>query len=553
MTDPARLEIIPLGGLGEFGMNMMLYRWGSDCMLVDAGMMFPGSEHLGVDVVIPDLTFLDSCGSIHGVVLTHGHEDHIGALPFVLARHDVPVYATPFTRGVAARRLREHRLGGEERIDRLPEGRERLSIGPFEISTVEVAHSIPQAVMLVLETALGTVVHTADFKLDPDPPSGSGTDLDRLAEIGRNGVRALLSDSTNADRPGVTPGERTVGPGLDAIIGAASGRVLVTTFSSNIQRIQQLIDAAVRHDRQVALIGTSIRAQCEVAEALELIRIPAGIRFDPSSSVDLARDRTLLIVTGSQGEPMSALARIALDNHRDVRVEPGDVVIHSARIIPGNETSINRMFNHLLRRGAEVVTAADAPVHVSGHPSREELRQLIELLRPRHLIPIHGEYRQLLAHAKIGHETGLAERDVILADSGDVISIDDTGCRVTDRIDVGQVFIDAALDEVDPSTIEDRRRAAYDGTVVAVVAVDRSDGSLRRPPELVARGLANDDDEPAILEDAARALRVGLARATPEERADEGALRARIHRDLKRHFRRRVQRRPMIIPVIVEY
>jgi len=552
LSEPSCLEIIPLGGLGEFGMNMMLYRWGSDCLLVDAGMMFPGSEHLGVDVVIPDLDFLDSCGTIHAVVLTHGHEDHIGALPFVLARHDVPVYATPYTRGVSARRLREHRLGGEQRIDLLPEGRERLDIGPYRVSTVEVAHSIPQAVMLVLETPLGTVVHTADFKLDTDPPTGPGTDLERLAEVGRNGVRVLLSDSTNADRPGVTPGERSVGPGLDARIGPATGRVLVTTFSSNIQRIQQLIDCAERHGRKVALIGTSIRAQCEVAETLGLLRIPAGIRYDPSSS-DVAPEQAMLIVTGSQGEPMSALARIALDNHRDVRVEPGDLVIHSARIIPGNETSINRMFNHLLRRGAEVVTAADAPVHVSGHPSREELRQLIELLRPRHLIPIHGEYRQLLAHARLGLECGLAERDVVLADSGDVLSLDDNGCRVTGRIDVGQVFIDAALDEVDPSTIQDRKRAAYEGTVVAVVAVDRGDGSLRRPPELVARGLASEDDQTTILEDAARALRVGLARATAEERADEGALRARIHRDLKRHFRRRVQRRPMIIPVIVEY
>jgi len=553
LTAPGRLEIVALGGLGEFGMNMMLYRWGGECVLVDAGMMFPGAEHLGVDVVIPDLSFLDECGTLLGIVLTHGHEDHIGALPFVVARHEAPVFATPFTRGLVERRLREHGLERSVRLAALPDDGEALRLGPFAIRTVPVAHSIPQAVLLVLDTPIGRIVHTADFKLDPNPPDGRGTDLDRLAALGREGVLALLSDSTNADRPGITPGERSVRPGLDRCIAGATGRVLVTTFSSNIQRIQQVVDLAAARGRKVALVGSSIRTQVDVAESLGLIRFPAGVRCEPDRCMDLPPERAVLLVTGSQGEPMSALARIAVDNHREAHVDEGDLVVHSARMIPGNEVGIQRMFNHLLRRGAEIVTADDAPVHVSGHPSREELRLLIHLLRPRHLIPIHGEYRQLLAHARLARECGMAADDVVLADSGDLIAIDESGCAVVDRVQVGQVFIDAALDEVDPATLKDRRRAAYEGTVVAVVALDREAGRLRRPPELVARGLIGDDDEAALLEDAARAVREGLADVGLDERTDEGALRARVHTELKRFFRRRLQRRPMIIPVIVEY
>jgi ribonuclease J len=547
------LEIIPLGGLGEFGMNMMLYRWGGDCILVDAGMMFPGSEHLGVDVIVPDLRYLDECGTLHAAVLTHGHEDHIGALPFVLARHDVPAYATPFTHGLAQRRLREHRLEDSVRLRSLPEAGESVSLGPFAVETVTVAHSIPQAVMLVIRTPLGTIVHTADFKIDPNPPDGRGTDLERLAALGREGVALLLSDSTNADRPGITPGERTVGPGLDAQVAAARARVFVTTFSSHIDRIQQVIDVAERHGRHVAVVGTSMRAQIEVAESLGLLRLPPRLRRDPAAVMDLPRNESVVLVTGSQGEPMSALARIAVDAHRDVAVEAGDLVIHSARVIPGNETGIGRMFDHLFRRGADIVTAADAHVHVSGHPSREELRLLLHLLRPRHVVPIHGEYRQLLAHAKLARESGYEPSDVVLADSGDVIELDESGCRVVDRVHVGKVFIDAALEEVEPGMLEDRRRAAYDGTVVAVVAIDRDNGQLRRAPELIARGLIADDEERDTLARAGDAVRDELARLSSEERSDEGALKAHVHAALKRFFRRTYQRRPMIIPVIVEY
>jgi ribonuclease J len=549
----SHLELIPLGGLGEFGMNLMLIRHGDDGVVVDAGLMFPGAEHLGVDVVIPNLEFLDECGTLHGVVLSHGHEDHVGALPWVLARHDVPVWCSPFTRGLVQGRLSEHDLADGPALRTFSPRGETLRLGPFEVETIPVSHSIPQAVMLALRTPVGTVVHTADFKLDPDPPDGVCTDLARLAEIGDEGVLALLSDSTNADRAGFTPGERTVAPALDTLIGSAERRVFVTTFSSNIHRMQQLVDLAVRHDRHVALIGASIQRQVEVAQRLDLLRMPAGRRLLVDAVMDAPPERILALVTGSQGEPMSALSRIAVERHKDVAIEDGDLVIHSARVIPGNEKSIGRMINHLMRRGARVVTAADAHVHVSGHPSREELRQLLQLVRPRWLVPVHGEYRQLHAHATLaGPDTIPAER-VCLAQSGDVIAVNERECRIADRVPVGHVFIDAALDEVEVDVLRERRKIAGDGIVVPVLAVDRESGVIGGSPEIVTRGFVFDGADDPVLAEARRVVVDALADASPEERGDEGVLKARIQTELKRFLRRKTQRRPLIIPVIVEF
>jgi ribonuclease J len=552
VSSPPHIEIVPLGGLGEFGMNLMLYRHGEDCIVVDAGMMFPGAEHLGVDVVIPNLSYLDRCGTIHGVVLTHGHEDHTGALPYLLARREVPVYAAPFTLGLVRGRLSEHDMVVRGLLRHLPTDGTPLQLGPFIVETLPVTHSIPQAVMLVLRTPVGTVVHTADFKLDPTPPDGVGTDLAMLGRLGSEGVLALLSDSTNADRPGFTPGERSVVPVLDALLASARARVFVTSFASNVQRMQQVTELAGRHGRKVALVGASMLAHAEVAERLGLLRFPAGLRVDPETAMNLPRERALILVTGSQGEPMSALARIAVDEHREARVEEGDLLIHSARTIPGNEKSIGRMINHLLRRGAQVVTQADAPVHVSGHPAREELKLLLRLLRPKFLIPIHGEFRQLQEHARVGREAGLTRDSVILADSGDRIVLTESECFVADRVPVGQVFIDDALEEVDLSVLRDRRRIAGDGIVVTVVAVNRETGGADGTPEIVSRGFLPEDGEEAVLEEARRVVSQALAAATPEERADEGLLKARIATDLKRFLRRRTQRRPLIVPVLVE-
>ena len=552
MQSPRHLEVIPLGGLGEFGMNLMVYRYGEDCLVVDAGMMFPGADHLGVDVVIPNMEFLDSCGTIHAVILTHGHEDHIGALPYLLARHDVPVYSTPFTLGLVRARFLEHDISHTKPLDPFPADGAPKTFGPFTVEAIPVAHSIPQAVMLVLRTPLGTVVHTADFKMDPCPRDGSATDLRRLARLGEEGVLAAFSDSTNAERPGVTPGERTVGPAIDALLARARGRVFITTFSSHVDRLQHVVELAGRHGRKVALLGSSLLSNAEVAERLDLLRFPAGSRIDGATAMGCPADRVLFIVTGSQGEPLSALARIAVDKHKDVSIEPGDLVIHSARTIPGNEKSLGRMFNHLLRRGAEVVTETDAPVHVSGHPAREELRLLLHLLSPSFLVPIHGEYRQLLSHARLGRESGMDGDRVLLAESGDVIALSDDQCSVVGRVRVGQVFIDSTLEEVDPTVLKDRRRIAGDGIVVAVVALDRERGAVGGTPEIVTRGFVPEASEEGMIEGSRRAVIDALAEATPEERADEGLLKARVHAVLKQFLLRRTERRPLIVPVIVE-
>ena len=546
------LEIVPLGGLGEFGMNLMVYRFGADCLVVDAGMMFPGAEHLGVDVVIPNLSFLDVCGHVHAVVLTHGHEDHIGALPYLLARHEVPVYGTPYTLGLVRSRLAEHGGALQHLLRPLPPAGAGLQIGPFGIECLPVSHSIPHSVMIVLRTPIGTVLHTADFKLDTTPFDGWATDLARLARLGDEGVLALLSDSTNAERPGVTPGEHTVAPALDALVASAQRRVFVTTFASNVHRVQQVADIAVRHGRRVALVGSSMASHAEVAERLGLLRIPAGARVDPEAAMTLPPGRVLFLVTGSQGEPMSALARISVAKHREVAVEEGDRVIHSARAIPGNEKSIGRMINHLLRRGAEVITEADAPVHVSGHPAADELRMLLQLVRPRFLIPIHGEYRQLLAHARLGRASGLDADRVVLADSGDVILVDPHRAAVVDRVPVGHVFIDATLEEVDFQLLRDRRQIAGDGVVVPVIAVDPDEGPTAGAIEIVSRGFLPEGDGESVFLEARQIVADALAEATPEERTDEGLLKARIHAELKRFLRRRTQRRPLIVPVILE-
>jgi ribonuclease J len=532
-------------------MNLMVYRFGTDCIVVDAGMMFPGAEHLGVDVVVPDMEFLETCGTIHGLVITHGHEDHVGAVPFLLARHAVPTYSTPFTLALLRERLEERTTAFHPLLKPLPPAGATLQLGPFAVESLPVAHSIPQAVMLILRTSLGVIVHTADFKLDPTPLDGVGTDLRRLGRLGSEGVLALLSDSTNAERPGFTPSERSVAPAIDAILARARGRVFLTTFASHIHRMQQVADLAIGHGRRVALVGSSMLKNADVAEGLGLLRFPHGSRIDPESAMDLAPDRVLFLATGSQGEPMSALARIAVDKHREAAISKGDLVIHSARAIPGNEKSIGRMFNHLYRRGAEIVTEAEAPVHVSGHPASEELKLLLHLLRPRFLIPIHGEYRQLRAHARHGLEAGMDGSSVVVADSGDVIELTQESCRVVDRVHVGQVFIDAAFEEVDLAILRDRKQIAGDGIVVTIVAVDRESGAVGTP-EIVSRGFVPEVFDEGLLKEARRAVADAVADATPEERSDEGLLKARVHTALKRFLRRRTQRRPLIIPVIVE-
>ncbi len=554
MAQASRLEIIPLGGLGEFGMNIMVYRWGDDCVIVDAGMMFPGQEHLGVDVVLPDLSFLEDCGTIHGLILTHGHEDHIGTVPYLMARRDLPVYATPYTEALVRRRLDEHGITPGGRLRRLPDGDQSVGIGPFSVETIAVAHSIPQARMIVLRTPAGLIVHTADFKIDTRPPVGPGTDLRRLAAIADEGVLLLLSDSTNADRPGFTPGERSASAGIERVVATAKRRILVTTFSSHVHRISEIGRLAAASGRKVSVVGASIEGQVAVAESLGILSFPPGVLAPTDTVMNQPPERGLLIVSGSQGEPMSSMARVALGKHRQIELEDGDTVIHSARRIPGNEKSIDRLIDHCLRRGAEVITADDAPIHVSGHGCREELGLVLQMLRPKFFVPLHGEYRQLRAHARLACDSGMDSGRVVLAESGDVIGVGSNGIGVEDRVQVGRVFVDATQDEVDLTVLRDRRRIADDGIVVPVVAVDRERGPAGGLPEIMTRGFVPDGeqvDEELMLE-ARRLVATCLEDATPEERTDEGVLRAKIQTELKRLFRRRGRRRPLIHPVIVE-
>jgi ribonuclease J len=450
-------------------------------------------------------------------------------------------------------RLREHKLDASGALRDLPLEGKSVRLGPFTVEAIPVSHSIPQAAMIALHTPAGTVVHTADFKLDPNPPNGAGTDLGRLARIGDSGVLAVLSDSTNAEQAGFTPGERTLHDAFDSLLSTAPGRVFVTTFASNVARMQIVSAIAREHGRKVALVGSSMLSHAAVASSLGLLRIPAGTLVEADRAMELPGNETVLLVSGSQGEPMSAMSRIAVDMHRDVIVGEGDLVIHSARAIPGNEKSINRLTNHLLRRGARVVGSSEARVHVSGHPSREELKLVLRLLRPRYMIPIHGEYRQLLAHAGLARNLGMEKDRVLLVGTGDIISVNDGECRVTGTVQVGRVFIDAGLEQVDVSMLKDRRRLAGEGIVVAVVAVNRETGKVSRVPEIATRGFVPEEDEDLLRKDAVEVVRRTVTEATSDEKTDEAVLKARIQTDLKRFFRRRAQKRPMIIPVIVEF
>ncbi|HXV76280.1 MAG TPA: ribonuclease J [Candidatus Polarisedimenticolaceae bacterium] len=547
-----RLEIIPLGGLGEFGMNVMAYCHGHDCVVVDVGMMFPGADQPGVDLVLPDLSFLEDCGNLHGVVLTHGHEDHVGALPHLLSTHDLPVLATAHCRGLVGRRLVEYDPAFTRALRPLPPDGEPLVLGPFTIRTIRAAHSIPQSKMLVIDTPAGRVLHTADFKFDTRPPDGETTDVDALRRVGEQGVLALFADSTNADRPGTTPGEAEVARGLDRVIDGAPAKVVVSSFASNIQRVRVLSELAVKHGRRLALVGTSLETQVEVAERGGLIAFPPGVRISPERVMELPPREVLVLATGSQGEPLSALARIALDRHRHVAIDDDDLVIHSARRIPGNEKAIDRVFDRLLRLGADVITAQDAMIHASGHPSRGDLERLLELVRPRYLVPIHGEFRQLKAHHDLATRRGMGRDRVLLVESGDVIELDEQSIAVVDRVRVGQVCVDASRERIDPELLRDRRRSAGEGVVVAVVALEPDGLASAGFPQIETRGFVTGATENGFLGEARQVVVDSLRRADVREREDRVALKARIHSDLKRFLRRKLQRSPLIIPVVLE-
>ena len=551
-----KLQIIPLGGLGEFGMNMMAMRCGDDIIVVDAGMLFPGSELLGVDFVVPDISYLlDNREHLRGLVVTHGHEDHIGAVPYVLSQLEVPVYTTGFAEALIRRRLKEHDLEHEPTIH-VVRPQEKITLGCFEIEFIHVTHSIANAVALAIGTPLGTVIHTADFKIDQTPIDETPFDLHAFAEYGRRGVLLLLSDSTNAEWQGFTPSERAVRPRLEELFAHAPNTLFVTCFSSSTHRVQQIIDLSAEAGRKVALVGRSMVTTSELAHQLGLLDIPDGLLLRPNDLMKIPRSERTVIISGTQGEPLSAMSRAAVGKHRQAVIEEGDTVVLSARLIPGNEKAIFRMIDHVCQRGAEVVYGEmNPPVHVSGHGRQEELKLVLNLVRPKYFVPIHGEYRQLSGHLRLAqHLRSSGLEDSFLLQSGDVLEIDSQGARKAERVPVGRVCIDSGTgDEIlEELVIRDRRHLSEFGVVVPIVAINRHSGQLESPPEIVFRGFVVPEDSSQLLDGARDVISRTIETSSEEEKTDWGVMEEKIRIDLRRYISRETSSRPLIAPVILE-
>jgi ribonuclease J len=547
------LEVVSLGGLGEFGMNMMALTWGDTTMVVDAGVMFPDPELLGVDRIIPDLTYLQQKGRAAALVLTHGHEDHIGAVPHVLPYVDGPVYGTPLTLALVEGKLAEHGIQGRSLVAVRP--RDRVTIGPFVVEFIRVTHSIPDCVALAIHTPVGIVVHTGDFKIDQTPIDGQHFDVHRFAELGASGVLALFADSTNIDRRGFTGSEREVIEAFEEIFTSTTGRLVVAAFASSIYRMQILVDLAAKFDRKVAFLGRGMIQNSEIAQRLGYLRISTGVQIRDSDVNSYPAQDVLCLATGSQGEPMAALSRIAIDDHRFVKLGPDDTVVLSARAIPGNEKAIGRVMNHVARRGAEVIYEGIKHVHVSGHGSEEELKLMLSLVKPRYFVPVHGEYRQLSLHARVAARV-FAGRDprpeVLLAENGDLLLFDDRTARIGGKVPVGRILIDGTLTgEVADEVLRDRRHLSEDGLVVPVVAINKQTGALEGVPDIITRGFVMEDGQ-ALLSDAARMLVEVMEQTSVEERTDQGLIKEKLRVELRRFLRKRSGRRPFVLPVIME-
>jgi ribonuclease J len=547
------LIAIPLGGLGEFGMNMMALRLDEDILVIDAGMMFPESELLGVDLVIPDTTYLKQNRThVRAIVLTHGHEDHIGALPYILRDLNVPVYGTRFTLALVKKRLEEAGLLDSTTLREVLPGR-MVEIGPFEIEFISVTHSTIDCVSLAVRTPLGVIIHSGDFKIDATPVGGAPFDLHAFARYGNEGVLALFSDSTNVERPGFTPSERAVVPRIEELCRSAPRRVILSCFASSIHRIQQVIDIAGRVGRKVAFVGRSMTDNVEIAHSLECLRIPDGMVVRPQDIRGFDAKRLVILASGSQAEPMSSLSRIAVDNHRFVSVDENDSVILSARIIPGNEKAIFRMLDHMFRRRALVYYDNSAgTIHVSGHASQEEQKLLLQLVKPKYFIPVHGEYRHLFRHAALAHQLGCVSGEILLLEDGKTIEFTEDGAFRRDPVTAGRVCVDSgSLEEIEEVVIRDRKHLSEDGVVVSIIAIDKHTGKLESQPEIVTRGLMSDNGQELIV-GARQVIMKTVEESNAEEKSDWGVIKEKIRVDLKRYINKHTSKRPLILPVILE-
>lgn len=552
---PDTLRIIPLGGVGEVGKNITVIAAGDDIVVIDCGLAFPEPEMLGIDLVIPDATYLEqNAARVRAIILTHGHEDHTGALPYVLPRiPGTPIYATRLTQGLVTGKLKEHRLLDATRQIEVEPGVE-FGVGSFRITAFRVNHSIPDGVGYAIRTSLGTVVHTGDFKFDLSPPDGRRADLGLIAEIGNAGVEFLLSDSTRAEREGYTLSESTVGTSLDGLIRDAPGRVIVATFASNIGRVQQVLDAAAAHGRKMVTLGRSMEQNTAIAVELGYLNPRDGTLVKKEQLQRLPKDKLVVMTTGSQGEPMSGLTRMSNRDHRNITIDPGDTVIVSASPIPGNEEAVAKTIDNLFKEGAMVMYEPMQHCHVSGHGSREELRLMLNLVKPRHFIPVHGEYRMLVQHALLAEGAGVDVDKIFVLENGQVVSYDGSRARLDGSEAAGAVLVDgiAAVDGIDGVVLRDRRMLASDGVVMVALTVDAQTGHAISGPDLTGRGFLSDPDDPVM--EAARAHLANALRQAPEDghAAEAGYLKSKIRDTLSRFFFDRTKRRPMILPIVME-
>lgn len=547
------LKIIPLGGLGEFGLNMMLIEYDDAAIAVDCGLMFPDANLLGIDLVIPDVSYLlEHQSKLKAIVLTHAHEDHVGALPYILKHLDAPIYGTRLTLGLLANKLKEHDLEDSADIHEITAG-DPWEIAPFKIEGIRVTHSLMDCLALAVETPIGTVIHTGDFKIDNTPMEGEMFDFQRFAAYGEKGVLLLMSDSTNVERTGYTPSEREVGANLEQIIQNSARKVLVSTFSSSIPRIQQVIDVSERCGRRIVLSGRSMIRNSQVAAELGYLRMPRNVMTENERWQDLPPDGLTFLTTGSQGEPLSVLHRVALDDHKTLKIERGDTVILSSKFIPGNEKTIGNLIDHLYRRGAEVHYERVSEIHVSGHASQEELKTMLQLTRPRYFMPIHGEYRHLIRHRKLAQDVGIPEGNCFVLEDGDVLELTAHSAQKVTPIQVGRVFVDGkGVGDVGDIVIRDRRHLSEDGMVLVVMAIHQQSGELIAGPDLVSRGFMRAEESEEVLEHAKKIVLETLNSMNRETRTDPAELKEEVRKALRRFFRKRLERHPVVLPYIIE-
>ena len=547
-----KVQIIPLGGLGEIGKNMTVFRYGDDIILIDAGLMFPEDDMLGIDLVIPDITYLlENKDKVKAIFLTHGHEDHIGALPYVLKQINVPVYGTALTLGILEGRLKENGVSSEG-LHVVKPG-DKIQTGAFKVGFIRVNHSIPDSVSIVLQTPIGTIIHTGDFKFDQTPVDGQVTQFNKFAEYGDRGVLALLADSTNAERPGVTPSEKMVGQTFDDEFRYAKNRIIVATFSSNVHRIQQVIDSAVKYKRKVAVIGRSMLNVVSIATEMGYLKAPEGVLIDIDETNNYTPDKIVIITTGSQGEPMSALTRMAMSDHKKVDIVPGDTVIISATPIPGNEKLVARTIDHLYKLGAEVIYEKSNGVHVSGHASQEEIKLMHNLVRPKFFMPVHGEYRHLIKHAKLARDLGMPKENIVIAENGSVIELTRNSIGISGKITSGKVLVDGlGVGDVGNIVLRDRRQLSQDGIMIVVVTIDKETCHVVSGPDIVSRGFVYVREAEGLMDEARDRVQSALDKCQDNGVSEWSTIKSTVRDSLGRFLYERTRRRPMILPIIME-